>query len=81
MKKSLLLIILLASSVFAQNHQVIVPVNAAKPVGPYSPGILTSDYLYVSGQGIRDSKNNVPVGIAAQAKQCLDVGSGAVADE
>ena len=72
MKKPLLLIILLASSVFAQNHQVIVPVNAAKPVGPYSPGILTSEYLYVSGQGIRDSKNNVPVGVEAQTKQCLE---------
>ena len=72
MKKSLWLTILLASTVFAQNHQVIVPVNAAKPVGPYSPGILTSDYLYVSGQGIRDSKNNVPVGVEAQAKQCLE---------
>ena len=72
MKKSLLLIILLAASAFAQSHQVIVPMNAAKPVGPYSPGILTRDYLYVSGQGIRDSKNTVPVGIAAQAKQCLE---------
>ncbi len=70
--KIFLLIILLATSVFAQSHQVIVPVNAAKPVGPYSPGILTSDYLYVSGQGIRDSKNNVPVGVEAQAKQCLE---------
>ena len=24
-----------------------------KPIGPYSPGILTQDFLYVSGQGAK----------------------------
>ncbi len=56
----------------AQERKVIVPANAAKPVGPYSPGILVQDYLYVSGQGVRDAKNNLPEGAAAQAKQCLE---------
>ncbi|MBL8206480.1 MAG: hypothetical protein JNM09_19760 [Blastocatellia bacterium] len=56
----------------AQERKVIVPANAAKPVGPYSPGILVKDYLYVSGQGVRDAKNNMPDGIAAQARQCLE---------
>jgi 2-iminobutanoate/2-iminopropanoate deaminase len=58
--------------VCAQERKVIVPANAAKPVGPYSPGILVKDYLYVSGQGVRDAKNNLPDGAAAQAKQCLE---------
>jgi 2-iminobutanoate/2-iminopropanoate deaminase len=35
----------------AADIQTIVPSNGAKPVGPYSPGLLAGDYLYVSGQG------------------------------
>ena len=27
-----------------------------KPVGPYSPGIMAGDFLYVSGQGARDGE-------------------------
>ena len=74
MVKPLLLASLLLLNVFAAvtERKVIVPANAAKPVGPYSPGISAGDYLYVSGQGIRDAQNNVPVGVAAQAKQCLE---------
>lgn len=74
MVKPLLLASLLFLNVFAAlpERKVIVPVNAAKPVGPYSPGISTTDYLYVSGQGVRDAQNNVPNGVAAQAKQCLE---------
>ncbi len=68
----LCLLLLLPSLLFAQERKVIVPANAAKPVGPYSPGILVKDYLYVSGQGVRDAKNNMPDGITAQAKQCLE---------
>lgn len=69
---SLLSLLLLPSLLFAQERKVIVPVNAAKPVGPYSPGIFIKDYLYVSGQGVRDAKSNMPEGIAAQTKQCLE---------
>lgn len=69
---TLLFSLLFAVAAFAQERKVIVPMNAAKPVGPYSPGILVKDYLYVSGQGVRDAKNNMPDGIAAQARQCLD---------
>ncbi|MBI1761197.1 MAG: hypothetical protein HYR56_07145 [Acidobacteria bacterium] len=74
MVKPLLLASLLVLNVFAafSERKVIVPVNAAKPVGPYSPGISAGDYLYVSGQGVRDAQNNVPNGVAAQAKQCLE---------
>lgn len=57
---------------YAQGHEVIVPKNAAKPVGPYSPGIFAGDYLYVSGQGVRDAQGAMPEGIEAQTRQCLD---------
>ncbi len=74
MVKPLLFASLLFLHVFAAfpERKVIVPVNAAKPVGPYSPGISAGEYLYVSGQGVRDAQSNVPAGVAAQAKQCLE---------
>jgi 2-iminobutanoate/2-iminopropanoate deaminase len=56
----------------AQGRRVIVPPDAAKPVGPYSPGVLVGDYLYVSGQGVRDAAGKMPDGIAAQTRQCLE---------
>jgi 2-iminobutanoate/2-iminopropanoate deaminase len=65
---SLLLMTFPASS----ERKVIVPANAAKPVGPYSPGLLTAEYLYVSGQGVRDAASIVPDGLKAQTRQCLE---------
>jgi 2-iminobutanoate/2-iminopropanoate deaminase len=64
--------LLLSYSAPAQGRKVIVPANGAKPVGPYSPGILVGDYLYVSGQGVRDAAGKMPEGIAAQTRQCLN---------
>jgi 2-iminobutanoate/2-iminopropanoate deaminase len=65
-------LLLLSHPVAAQGRQVIVPPGAPKPVGPYSPGILAGDYLYVSGQGVRDADGKMPDGIAAQTRQCLE---------
>jgi 2-iminobutanoate/2-iminopropanoate deaminase len=53
-------------------HRVITPANGPKPVGPYSPGIAAGDYLYVSGQGVRNPQNQMPQGVEAQATQCLE---------
>src|SRR5579862_5243249 len=33
---------------------------AVVPVGPYSPGILTDDFLYVSGQGAKNAEGQIP---------------------
>lgn len=68
----LLSLALVCAFAAAPERKVIVPVNSAKPVGPYSPGILTDDYLYVSGQGVRDAAGKMPDGIEAQTRQCLD---------
>lgn len=68
----LLLSLLLLNALSTAERRVIVPVNAAPPVGPYSPGILIGDYLYVSGQGVRDAQSQMPAGVAAQARQCLE---------
>jgi 2-iminobutanoate/2-iminopropanoate deaminase len=54
------------------DRTVIVPKNGAKPVGPYSPGLLVGDYLYASGQGVRDANGVVPAGLKAQTRQCLE---------
>ncbi len=49
----------------------IVPADGARPAGPYSPGLLVGDYLYLSGQGVRDAEGKIPEGLAAQADRCL----------
>jgi 2-iminobutanoate/2-iminopropanoate deaminase len=73
MIKLLLIAILLLTTIpYASERKVIVPANAPKPVGPYSPGIFVGDYLYVSGQGVRDSSGAMPEGVAAQTRQCLE---------
>ncbi len=56
----------------AAERRQIVPARSAKPVGPYSPGILAGDYLYVSGQGARDAEGNMPPSYEGQVRQCLE---------
>lgn len=56
----------------AAEPKVLVAKDGAPPVGPYSPGLETEDYVYVSGQGVRDSKGQMTEGIEAQTKQCLE---------
>jgi reactive intermediate/imine deaminase len=41
------------------------------PGGPYSPGVLVGDYLYVAGQGAKDATGQIPEGVEAQVRQCL----------
>ena len=62
----------LSMSLLAADPKVIVPANGVPPVGPYSPGLETGGYVYVSGQGVRDSKSQMPDGIEAQTKQCIE---------
>lgn len=62
----------LTMTALAADPKVIVPVNGVPPVGPYSPGLDAGAYIYVSGQGVRDSKSQMPEGIEAQAKQCIE---------
>jgi len=51
-------------------RRVIAP-PGPKPVGPYSPGILVGDFLYVSGQGGRDRDGTLPSTVEGQARQTL----------
>jgi len=51
--------------------RVIAP-PGPKPVGPYSPGIVVGDFLYVSGQGARDREGKLPTTVEAQVRQTLE---------
>src|SRR5215207_2431568 len=51
--------------------RVIAP-PGPKPVGPYSPGIMAGDFLYVSGQGARDRDGRLPETIEAHVRQTLE---------
>jgi len=64
--------LLMTISAFAADPKVIVPANGVPPVGPYSPGLDIGGYVYVSGQGVRDSGSRMPEGIDAQTRQCVD---------
>ena len=69
--KTLLLIAAAALSCSAAERTVVFP-PGSKPVGPYSPGILTSEFLYISGQGARTADGRLPATFAEQARVCLE---------
>ena len=50
----------------------VVPKSGPPPVGPYSPGILVGDYLYVSGQGAEGADGKMPATFEGQVKQVLE---------
>jgi reactive intermediate/imine deaminase len=70
MRWSWALLFLLAANAGAENRVIFPP--GVKPVGPYSPGILAGDFLYVSGQGVRRPDGQMPSGFEDQAVQCLE---------
>ncbi|MBZ5594560.1 MAG: RidA family protein [Acidobacteriia bacterium] len=53
------------------DKRVVYPAGA-KTFGPYSPGILAGEYLYVSGQGARGPERQMPATFDAQLRQCLE---------
>lgn len=61
----------LSAAALAAEKRAVLPAGA-KPVGPYSPGIQAGGFLYVAGQGARDSAGRLPDTAEAQARQCLD---------
>lgn len=51
--------------------RVIAP-PGPPPAGPFSPGILAGDFLYVSGQGGRDADGRLPDTVEGQVRQTLE---------
>ena len=72
MKKIALALIAAACSLSAAEKRAIIAANGAKPAGPYSPGILAGDYLYVTGQGTRDAEGKVPESPEGRVRQSLE---------
>ena len=71
---SIVAALLLAASLAAQRTTELKPVAPAgpKPVGPYSPGIIAGDFVYVSGQGARDREGKLSSTVEGQVGQTLD---------
>lgn len=63
---------LLAAALAAGAERRVVFPPGAKPIGPYSPGVLAGEFLYVSGQGPLAPDGTMPAGFAAQARQTLE---------
>ncbi len=71
MKGRWALLLILAAGASGAEIRVVFP-PGVKPVGPYSPGILAGDFLYVSGQGARRPDGTLPASFEEQAAQCLE---------
>jgi len=70
----LFLLIVLAAliSPLPAETRAIVPAKGPKPVGPYTPGVMAGDYLYVSGQGARRPDGEIPADFDEQVRQTLE---------
>jgi 2-iminobutanoate/2-iminopropanoate deaminase len=66
-----MLVALAATVTAATDLKPVVPANAPKPIGPYTPAVEAGGYVYVSGQGARDASSNLPAGIEAQTRQTM----------
>lgn len=66
------LLLAAAASLHASHIQAVSPTGGVPPVGPYSPGVLTGDYLYVSGQGAKKPDGQMPATFDEQVRQTLE---------
>ncbi len=66
----LFLILFVSASFAAEKHGIFPP--GVKPVGPYSPGIVAGDYLYVAGQGAKRPDGTFPENPTDQLRQVLE---------
>jgi reactive intermediate/imine deaminase len=56
----------------AADQHAVIPKNGVPPIGPYSPGVMAGDYLYVSGQGAKRPDGVMPSTFDAQVRQTLE---------
>ena len=67
-----------AASLALADITAVVPKSGPPPVGPYSPGVMAGDYLYVSGQGAKTADGALPTTFEAQIRQTLENVKGVV---
>lgn len=70
-QRIVLCIILAAASITGAERKPIFP-PGVKPVGPYSPGVVSGSWLYVSGQGARDAEGKLGKDTIEQTRQALE---------
>src|ERR1035438_10298269 len=68
----LLLPLLLPLLSFGADAHAVLPASGPAPVGPYSPGVVVGEYLYLSGQGAHRPDGSVPDTFAEQVRQTLE---------
>src|ERR1039458_6038121 len=68
----LLLPLLLPLLSFGADAHAVLPASGPAPVGPYSPGVVVGEYLYVSGQGAHRPDGSMPDTFAEQVRQTLE---------
>src|SRR5690242_16303782 len=71
MRKTLAAMAAVTTLLTAAQRRAIAPGTVA-PIGPYSPGVLTEDFLYVSGQGARNAEGKLPPDLDHQLRQCFE---------
>jgi len=67
----LLTALLLLTALSGADKRPVSP-PGIKPVGPYSPGILTRDFLYVSGQGAKNGQGQMAADVEGQLRQTFE---------
>jgi len=59
------------ATLLAAERKQVFPAAGPKPAGPYSPGIMAGDYLYVSGQGAGGADGKFAGNPEDRVRQCL----------
>jgi reactive intermediate/imine deaminase len=62
---------LLAVPPLAAQKTAVVP-KGANPAGPYNPGIISGNTLYIAGQIGRDANGQIPDAFEDEVKACLE---------
>jgi enamine deaminase RidA (YjgF/YER057c/UK114 family) len=57
---------------YAAGKKPIAPTNGPALFGPYTPGIMAGEFLYVSGQGAKKHDGSVPAAPEDQLRQCFE---------
>jgi reactive intermediate/imine deaminase len=70
--RTIVVLAFLSLSASAAERRAVVPAVGPKPVGPYTPGIMAGDTLYVSGQGARSPEGKFADTAEARVRQCLE---------
>ncbi len=70
--KNAVLILMISATLQAADIRAVIPKNGPPPIGPYSPGVLAGDYLYVSGQGAEKPNGEIPSSFEDQVRQTLE---------